>query len=174
MAPTDTTKEESRIYLDIKKQVYRMNWRIMIDKRTGPNVFQFLWNGSRNGTCAQPNQWKASGHGVKYICIDNAGESLTLQDWSDSSNFKLGINFKPTKPIIITGSTNSVYILCITNEEPSLLSSSWSIWLWSYIDSNHTLSLLRTNSSNSVISWSVWTHPEPVIRPEKLWCYITR
>jgi hypothetical protein len=44
--------------------------------------------------CAQLNQWKASRHGVKYICMDNVGKTLTLQEQSDSSNWMLGIKFE--------------------------------------------------------------------------------
>jgi hypothetical protein len=41
-------------------------------------------------------KWKASGHGVKHIHTDNAGENLTLEELSDSSDWKLGINFEYT------------------------------------------------------------------------------
>jgi hypothetical protein len=47
-------------------------------------------------TCAQLNRWKASGHRVKYIRMDNTGKNAALQERSDSSNWKLGIDFEYT------------------------------------------------------------------------------
>jgi hypothetical protein len=47
-------------------------------------------------TCAQLDRWKTSGHGVKSIRMDNAGENIALHDRSDSSDWKLGIKFEYT------------------------------------------------------------------------------
>jgi hypothetical protein len=37
---------------------------------------------------------KTSGHGVKYIHMDNAGKNIALYDLSDSSDWKIGIKFE--------------------------------------------------------------------------------
>jgi hypothetical protein len=105
MAPSNTKKDESRIYLDIatinrpdQKQVYKKNWRIMVDERTGTKFTDFYETkaGMIEPTCAQLHRWKTSGHGVKYIRMDNAGENIALHDRSDSSDWKLGIKFEYT------------------------------------------------------------------------------
>jgi hypothetical protein len=65
-----------------KTQVYKNNWRIMVDERTGTKFSDF-YDAKKDmveSTCAQLNRWKATGHGVKYICMDNAGENVALQE----------------------------------------------------------------------------------------------
>jgi hypothetical protein len=83
MAPSNTKKDESRIYLDIatinrpdKKQVYKKNWHIMVDERTGMKFTDFYETkaGMIEPTCVQLYRWKTSGHGVKYIRMENAGK----------------------------------------------------------------------------------------------------
>jgi hypothetical protein len=105
MTPSNMKKDESQIYLDIatinrphKKQVYKKNWRIMLDERTGTKFTDFYETeaGMIEPTCAQLHCWKLTGHGVKYIRMDNAVENITLHDCSDSSNRELGIKFEYT------------------------------------------------------------------------------
>jgi hypothetical protein len=82
-----------------KKQVYKKNWRIMVDERTGKKftVFYKTKAGMIEPTCAQLHRWKTiSSHGVKYIRMDNAGENIALHDRSESSDCKLGITFEYT------------------------------------------------------------------------------
>jgi hypothetical protein len=103
--PTSTTKETSRIYLDIatirrvdKKAIYKNNWRIMVDERTQLKFSDFFdtKSGMIEPTCEQLHRWKTSGHGVKSIRMDNAKENLSLQKRSNSSDWKLGIDFELT------------------------------------------------------------------------------
>ena len=47
-------------------------------------------------TCAQLHRWKTSGHGVKCVCMNNAGKSIAQHDRSDSSDWKLRIKFEYT------------------------------------------------------------------------------
>jgi hypothetical protein len=103
MSPSNTTKDKSRIYLDIatincpdKKQAYKKNWCIMVDERTGTKFTDFYdtKDGIIEPTCAQLTRWETTGHGVKYIRMDNAGENTALQERSDSSDWKLGIKFQ--------------------------------------------------------------------------------
>jgi hypothetical protein len=60
MAPSNTKKDKSRIYLDIatinrpdKKQVYKKNWGIMVDERTGTKFTDFYKTKARmiESTC---------------------------------------------------------------------------------------------------------------------------
>jgi hypothetical protein len=62
MAPSNTSKDASQIYLDIptincpdKKQIYKKNWRIMVDERTGTEFSDFYEKkaGMIEPTCAQ-------------------------------------------------------------------------------------------------------------------------
>ena len=70
----------------------------MVDERTGTKFSDFFdtKKGMVEPTCAQLHRWKESGHGVKHIRMDNAGENLTLQTRSDSSDWKLNIDFEYT------------------------------------------------------------------------------
>jgi hypothetical protein len=95
MAPSNTKKDESRIYLDIatinrpdKKQVYKKNWCIMVDERTGTKFTDFYETkaGMIEPTFAQLHRWKTSGHGVKYIRMGNAGENKAVIGNSESSS----------------------------------------------------------------------------------------
>jgi hypothetical protein len=63
-----------------KKQVYKKNWHIMVDEQTGTKFTDFYATkaGMIEPTCAQLHRWKTSGHGVKNIRLDNAGENIAL------------------------------------------------------------------------------------------------
>jgi hypothetical protein len=69
----------------------------MVDERTVTKSSDFYETkgGMVEPTCAQLYRWKTSGCRVN-ICINNAGEHTALQERSDSSNWKEGINFKYT------------------------------------------------------------------------------
>jgi hypothetical protein len=47
-------------------------------------------------TCVQLHRWKTSGHGVKYVCMDNAGKKIALHNQSNSADWKVGIKFQYT------------------------------------------------------------------------------
>jgi hypothetical protein len=106
MTPSNMKKDESRIYLDIttinrpdKKQVYKKNRRIMVDERTGTKFTDYYETkaGMIEPTCAQLHRWKLTGHGVKCIRMDNAGENIALHvavivaigNWESSSSILL-------------------------------------------------------------------------------------
>jgi hypothetical protein len=102
-----STKDESRIYLDIgtiKKtqngpKVYKGNWRIMVDKRTQLTFSDFFdtKNGMVEETCEQLHRrLKQSGRGAKIIRLDNAGENKLLQQRSQSADWKLNITYEFT------------------------------------------------------------------------------
>jgi hypothetical protein len=78
--------------------LYEKNLCIMVDEPTGTKLSNFYERkaGMVQSTCAELNGWKDSRDGVKYICMDNAGKNVTLQEQSDSSNWKLSYNFKYT------------------------------------------------------------------------------
>ncbi len=74
--PSNPSKDASHIYLDIatinrpdKKQVYKKNWRIMVNERTGMKFSDFYETKDAmiEPTCAQLHRWKQSSHGMKYI-----------------------------------------------------------------------------------------------------------
>jgi hypothetical protein len=70
----------------------------MVDERTGTKFSDFFETRKDmiEPTCAQLNRWKDNGHEVKYIRLDNAGDNVTLQKRTDSSAWKLGIDFEYT------------------------------------------------------------------------------
>jgi hypothetical protein len=100
------TKGENRIFLDIatvkrtkeNPSVTKPNWRIMVDERTGMKFSDFFEtkNGMVEPTCVQWNKWKNAGLGVKYVRLDNAGENKKLKERSESSDWKLDIEFEFT------------------------------------------------------------------------------
>ncbi len=53
----------------------------MVDERTGMKFSDFYdtKDAMIEPTCSQLHRWKANGHGVKYIRLDNAGENLALE-----------------------------------------------------------------------------------------------
>jgi hypothetical protein len=102
MAPSNTSKDARHIYLDIvtinrpdKKQVYTKNWRIMVNEQTGMKFSDFYETKDAmiEPTCDQLHRWKGNGHGVKYKQLDNAGKNLALEERSDSSDWKLGVEY---------------------------------------------------------------------------------
>jgi hypothetical protein len=100
------TKGENRIFLDIatvKKAkdgppVTKPNWRIMVDERTGMKFSDFYAAkiGMVEPTCEQWHCWKTVGLGIKYVRLDNSGENKALKMRSESSDWKLDIEFKFT------------------------------------------------------------------------------
>jgi hypothetical protein len=54
----------------------------MVDERTGTQFSNFYETKGEmiKPTYAQLNQWKASGHGIEYIRLDNAGKNIALQE----------------------------------------------------------------------------------------------
>jgi hypothetical protein len=70
----------------------------MVDERTGTKFTNFYETKARmiEPTCAQLHHWKTSGHGMKYIRMDNAGENIALHVRSDSSDWKPGLKFEYT------------------------------------------------------------------------------
>ena len=76
---------ENRIFLDIamiKKQkggpsVTKLNWRIMVDERTGMKFSDFYASKTAmvEPTCEQWYKWKTVGLAVKFCRLDNAGEN---------------------------------------------------------------------------------------------------
>jgi hypothetical protein len=101
-----STKDEKRIYLDIKtikktkkgQKVYKGNWRIMVDERTQLKCSDFFdtKNGMVEETCEQLHHWKARGRDTETIRLDNAGENKLLQQRSQSADWKLNIKFEFT------------------------------------------------------------------------------
>jgi hypothetical protein len=101
-----STKDESRIYLDIATikntkngpKVYKGNWRIMVDERTqlkSSDIFDTK-NGMVEETCEQLHRWKESGRGAKIIRLDNAGENQLLQQRTQSADWKLNVTYEFT------------------------------------------------------------------------------
>jgi hypothetical protein len=70
----------------------------MVDEQTGTKFTDFYETKAEmiEPTCAQLHRWKTSGHGVKYIRKDNAGENIALHNQRVSSDWKLGIKFEYT------------------------------------------------------------------------------
>jgi hypothetical protein len=91
-----STKDESRIYLDIATirktkngpKVYKGNWRIMVDERTQLKFSDFFdtKNGMVEETCEQLHRWKQSQREAKLIRLDNAGENKLLQQRSQRAD----------------------------------------------------------------------------------------
>jgi hypothetical protein len=100
------SKGENRIFLDIAtvkqpkdgSKVYKPNWRIMVDERTGMKFLDFFEtkSGMIEPTCAQWNRWKDAGLAVKYVRLDNAGENKKLKERSYSADWKLNIDYEFT------------------------------------------------------------------------------
>ena len=42
-------------------------------------------------TCEKLHCWKQNGLGVRYVCLDNAGENKKLQEQAESADWKLGL-----------------------------------------------------------------------------------
>jgi hypothetical protein len=90
--PPSSTKDKSRIYLDIaniKKtkngpKVYKGNWRIMVDERTQLKFSDFFDTKivMVEEMCEQLHRWKQSGRGTQLIRLDNSGENKLLQQRS--------------------------------------------------------------------------------------------
>jgi hypothetical protein len=71
---------------------------MMVDERTELKFSDFFVtkNGMVEPTCEQLHRWKQSGHGVKYIRMDNAGENKLLQQRTESKDWKLDITYEYT------------------------------------------------------------------------------
>jgi hypothetical protein len=46
--------------------------------------------------CEQFKKWEENGHKVEVVWMDNGGESLKLEKWAQSNDWKLGIVFEKT------------------------------------------------------------------------------
>jgi hypothetical protein len=95
-----------RIYLDLSrliragdKTIYKPNWRLIVDERTGMKFTDFFTNKSKmvEPTCELLHKWKGQGRPVKYIRCDNAGENKKLEQRLNSNDWKMGnIRFEYT------------------------------------------------------------------------------
>ena len=95
-----------RIYMDISTikapedgpKVTKPNWHIMVDEKTQLKFSHFYEtkNGMIEPTCAQLNKWREAGKPVSFVRLDNAGENKKLKTRTESSDWKLGINFEFT------------------------------------------------------------------------------
>jgi hypothetical protein len=100
------TKDKGRIYLDIstiKKEkdgpsVTKGNWRIMVDERLPLKFSEFFQtkSGMIEPTCQQLFKWQQAGLPVKYVRLDNAGENKALQNRTESSDWKMSIEYEYT------------------------------------------------------------------------------
>ena len=97
---------ENQIFLDIatvKKQkdgpkVSNLNWRIMVDERTGMKFSDFYASKTAmvEPTCEQWHKWKTVGLAVKYCRLNNARENKLLQKRCNSAKWQLGVEFEFT------------------------------------------------------------------------------
>eukprot|EP00957_Ditylum_brightwellii_P029437 2224897-Ditylum_brightwellii.AAC.1 len=70
----------------------------MVDEHLSMKFSSFFQtkNGMVEPTLEQFNHWKQKGIKVNYPQCDNAGENKTLGKWSQSSGWKMDIQFKYT------------------------------------------------------------------------------
>jgi hypothetical protein len=101
-----TTKPGERMFLDLASVKPRKdgpttkkpNWRILVDEATQLKFSDFYdtKSGMVEPTCEKLHKWREAGKPVKYLRLDNAGENKKLQERSDSSDWKLNIEFEYT------------------------------------------------------------------------------
>eukprot|EP00957_Ditylum_brightwellii_P038657 2922379-Ditylum_brightwellii.AAC.1 len=100
-------KPGERIFLDIStikgekdgpKVNVKNQWRIMVDECTSLKFSDFFKtkNGMVEPTLEQFNRWSKKGIMVQYLRCDNAGENKTLEKRSQSSDWKMNIQFEYT------------------------------------------------------------------------------
>ena len=95
-----------RIYLDLSRlikagsnAIYKPNWRLIVDERTGMKFTEFFTNKSSmvEPTCELLHNWKEQGKPVKFIRCDNAGENKKLEGRLKSNDWRMGnIKFEYT------------------------------------------------------------------------------
>ncbi len=99
-------KGTNQIFLDIasvkkpKKgpNVMKPNWCIMVDEHTGMKFSDFFEtkDGMVEPTCMQWHHWKDVELSVKYVRLDNADKNKKLKTHSESTDWKLDIEYEFT------------------------------------------------------------------------------
>src|SRR6185312_12293920 len=74
------------------------NWRILVDEATGMKFTDFFntKDGMVEPTLEMIQKLKNQGKEVKYIWCDNGGKNKAMKSRSNSSNWKLGIEYEFT------------------------------------------------------------------------------
>ena len=92
----DIATVKKLVNLDVS--VTKPNWCIIVDECTQLKFSNFFdrKNGMVEPTCEKINKWKQKGIVVKYVRLDNAGENKLLMKRSNSSDWKLGLEYEFT------------------------------------------------------------------------------
>ena len=96
-----------RMHLDIatikaleylKMDVSKPHWRILVDEKVQMKMSDFYAtkNGMIEPTCEKFQKWKDADMPVRIVRMDGSGENMKLKQRSESSDWKLGIEYEIT------------------------------------------------------------------------------